>query len=158
MNSEAGGGTRSLKSINSLITASSFTASPHTYLGLVWEQVFQAGASTSEDWGIVAGRTLFKDISNMNDTKVQDSNRTELFKRVVREYEGPFGMATVFLSRAMPAGEALLVPKQRVKVVPYRSFTYQEMGRTGDNTKGLVVGEYTVEAHHTGAMARIRTS
>ena len=144
--------------INSLITASSFTASPHTYLGLVWEQVFQAGASTSEDWGIIAGRTLFKDISNMNDTKVQDSNRTELFKRVVREYEGPFGMATVFLSRAMPAGEALLVPKQRVKVVPYRSFTYQEMGRTGDNTKGLVVGEYTVEAHHTGAMARIRTS
>jgi len=144
--------------INSTVAASSFAASPHTYIGNLWESVFQAGASSSEDWGIVAGRTFFRDISNMNDTKVQDSNRTELFKRVVREYEGPFGMATVFLSRALPATELLLVPKQRVKVVALngRSFAYQEMGRTGDNTKGMVVGEYTVEAHHAAAMGRLR--
>lgn len=149
-----------ITAINSLITAASFNANPHLYLGNVWEQVYQAGASTTEDWGIVAGRTIFRDISNMNDTKVQDSNRSELFKRVIRDYEGPFGLATVFLSRAMPAGEALLIPRQRVKVLPLqgRSFSYLEMGRTGDNTKGMVVGEYTVEAHHTGAMARVRTS
>jgi hypothetical protein len=30
------------------------------------------------------------------------------------------------------------------------------MGKTGDNVKGLVVGEYTVETHHAGAMARLR--
>jgi hypothetical protein len=120
--------------------------------------VFDAGAATSEDWGIVAGKTAFREISNMNDTKVQDSNRSELFKRVVREYEGPFGQALVFLSRNIGASEMLLVPRQRVKVVPLqgRSFSYVEMGKTGDNTKGMVVGEYTVEVHHAAAMGRLR--
>jgi hypothetical protein len=147
-----------ITAISSTVAANSFAADPHLYLGNVWEQVYQAGASTSEDWGVIAGRTFFRDISNMNDTKVQDSNRSELFKRVVREYEGPFGMATVFLSRALPATELLLVPKQRIKVMPLqgRSFAYSEMGKTGDNVKGLVVGEYTVETHHAGAMARLR--
>jgi hypothetical protein len=147
-----------LTAINSTVTASSFTANPHLYLGNVWEKVFDAGAATSEDWGIVAGKTAFREISNMNDTKVQDSNRSELFKRVVREYEGPFGQALVFLSRNIGASEMLLIPRQRVKVVPLqgRSFSYVEMGKTGDNTKGMVVGEYTVEVHHAAAMARLR--
>jgi hypothetical protein len=148
-----------LTAINSTVTASSFTANPHLYIGNVWEQIYNAGASTSEDWGIVAGKTVFRDISNMNDTKIQDSTRNELFKRVVREYEGPFGQSLVFLSRNIGASELLLVPKQRIKVLPLngRSFSYVEMGKSGDNTKGMVVGEYTVEVHHAGAMARLRS-
>ncbi len=147
-----------LTAINSTVAANSFSASPHTYIGNVWEQVFQAGASTSETWGIVAGRTFFRDISNMNDTKVQDTNEKEKFKRVIRQYEGPFGQATVFLSRALPATELLLVPRERIKVVPLqnRSFQYTEMGLSGDNKKGMVIGEYTLECHHPSAMARLR--
>jgi hypothetical protein len=144
--------------INSTVAANSFAANPHLYIGNIWEQVYQAGAATSEDWGVIAGRTFFRDISNMNDTKVQDSNQSEQFKRVIRKYEGPFGEATVFLSRSLPATELLLVPRQRIKVLPLqgRSFSYLEMGRTGDNVKGMVVGEYTVETHHAAAMARLR--
>jgi len=149
---------KDVTAISSTVVATSFAANPHLYIGDVWEQVYQAGASTTETWGIIAGRTFFRDISNMNDTKVQDSNRTEMFKRVVREYQGPFGMATVFLSRALASTELLLVPRERIKVVPLqgRNFTYVEMGRSGDNVKGMVVGEYTVEVHHPGAMARLR--
>jgi hypothetical protein len=38
-------------------------------------------------------------------------------------------------------------PRQRVRVVPLtgRNFTYQDLGLSGDNQKGQVVGEYTVE-------------
>lgn len=148
---------KQLTAINSQITASSFATDPHTYLGNVWEQVFQAGASTDETWGIIAGRTFFRNISDMNATKVFDSNQSELFKRVIRQYQGPFGLSTVFLSRALPATECLLVPRERIHVVPMngRSFFYEEMGKTGDNTKGLVVGEYTVEVHHPSAMGRL---
>jgi hypothetical protein len=32
------------------------------------------------------------------------------------------------------------------------------MGKSGDNIKGIVVGDYTVEAYHPSAMARLRTS
>lgn len=147
-----------LTAINSTVTAASFAANPHLYLGNVWEQCYQAGAGTDETWAIVAGRTFFRNISDMNDTKVQDSNEKEKFKRVIREYQGPFGLSTVFLSRALPATELLILPRERVKVLPLqgRSFSYLEMGRSGDNTKGMVVGEYTNEAHHPSAMGRLR--
>lgn len=147
-----------ITAINSTVTASSFAANPHLYIGNIWEQVYQNGASVTETWAIVAGRTFFRNISDMNDTKVQDSNAREVFKRVIRQYEGPFGQATVFNSRALPSTELLLVPRERVKVVPLqgRSFAYREMGASGDNTKGMVVGEYTVEVHHPSAMGRLR--
>jgi hypothetical protein len=37
-----------------------------------------------------------------------------------------------------------------------RSFFYEEMGKSGDNRKGMVVGEYTTEVYHPSAMARLR--
>jgi hypothetical protein len=146
-----------LTAIASTVTAASFAANPHLYLGNVWEQIYQAGASVDETWAVVAGRTFFRNISDLNDTKVQDSNEREKFKRVIREYQGPFGMATVFLSRALPATEALIVPRERLQVVPLqsRSFFYQEMGLSGDNRKGHVIGEYSLEAHHPSAMGRL---
>jgi hypothetical protein len=147
-----------ITAVSSTVTASSFAANPHLYIGNVWESAFQNGAADSETWAIVAGRTFFRNISDMNDTKVQDSNEREKFKRVIREYAGPFGQATVIHSRALPATELLVLPKERIKVVPLqgRSFGYEEMGKSGDNRKGMVVGEYTVEAHHVNAMARLR--
>jgi len=147
-----------LTTINSAITGSSFTANPHLYIGNVWQEAYKNGAGSDETWGIVAGYQFFRDISNMNDTKVQDSNEKEKFKRVIREYQGPFGLATVFLSRALPSTELLIVPRERLAVIPLqsRNFTYQEMGKTGDNTKGMVVGEYTLELYHQAAMARLR--
>jgi len=147
-----------ITAISSTVTASSFAANPHLYIGNIHEQVYQAGAATTETWGIVAGRTFFRNMSDLNDTKVQDTNAREVFKRVIRNYEGPFGSVTLFLSRALPATELLLVPRERIKVVPLqgRNFMYEEMGKSGDNTKGMVVGEYTVEVHHGSAMGRLR--
>jgi hypothetical protein len=89
-----------LTSVASQVTASSFAANPHKYIGDVWQEAYKNGAGSNETWGIVAGYTFFRNISDMNDTKVQDSNVVERFKRVIREYTGPFGTATVFLSRA----------------------------------------------------------
>lgn len=147
-----------LTAVSSTVTATSFAANPHLYIGNVMDSIYSNGASTSEDWGVIAGRTFFRNISDLNDSKVYDSNQSQTFQRQIRSYNGPFGNMTVFLSRALPATELLIVSRQRVKVVPlqYRSFSYLEMARTGDNTKGMVVGEYTVEVHHPDAMGRLR--
>lgn len=147
-----------LTGVNSTVAANSFAANPHLYIGNVWQEAYKNGAGAQETWGIVAGYTFFRNISDMNDTKVQDSNVVERFKRVIREYTGPFGTATVFLSRALPATELLVVPRERLRVLPLqsRNFTYVEMGKTGDNTKGMVAGEYTLELYHQSAMARLR--
>ncbi len=145
-----------LTSVNSTITSSSFVANPHLYIGNVWEQVYGNGGSASETWGIIAGQTWYKALSDLNDTKVQDSNQSEDFKRQIRTYAGPFGQAQLFLSRVLPATEMLLVPRERL-VVPNlrgRSFKYEDMAKTGDNRKGLITGEYTLELFHQSAMGR----
>ena len=145
-----------LTSINSTITSSSFVANPHLYIGNVWQNVFDNGGATTETWGIIAGSTWYKALSDLNDTKVQDTNASELFQRRIRKYVGPYGEAELFLSRNIQATEFLLVPRERV-VVPNlqnSSFTYMEMGVGGDNRKGLIRGEYTLEAYHTSAMGR----
>ena len=145
-----------LTAINSTIVSSSFIANPHLYVGNVWQNVFDAGGATTETWGIIAGSTWFKAMSDLNDTKVQDSNQSETFKRVIRTYTGPYGSAELFLSRVLPATEFLLVPRERL-VVPNlqgRSFVYEDIAKSGDNQKGQVVGEYTLELYHQAAMAR----
>jgi hypothetical protein len=146
-----------LSAINSTVTSSSFLAAPHTYIGDVWEQMFNNGASPSESWCILAGSTWYRGISDLNDTKVADSNQSTEFKRQIRTYVGPFGPAQVILSRVLPATEALIVPRERLKVkqLAGRSFDYKEMGVGGDNRKGLIVGEYTLELFHQQAMGRL---
>ena len=162
--STGAGDTRTMKglrdfitTISSTVTASSFAANPHLYIGNVWQNVYDQGGAASEDWAIIAGATYFRNISDLNDTKVQDSNEREVFKRQIRTYTGPFGSAQVELGRALKATELLLVPRQRVKIVPLqgRSFQVMEMAKTGDNAKSLIVGEYTIEVHHENAMARL---
>jgi len=149
-----------LTAINSTVQDNSFSANPHTWIGDAMQNAFNAGAATTETWGIIAGSQYFRDISNLNDTKVQDSNKSELFKRVVREYTGPFGQCTVFLSRALVARECLIVPRERIRVLALqsRNFVYREMGLSGDNLKGMIVGDYTQETYHPAAMAHIRTN
>jgi hypothetical protein len=150
-----------ITTVNSTVTASSFAANPHLYIGNVWQQIYNNGANVgNETWGIIAGATVFRDLSNLNDTKVQDSNQSEEFKRVIRMYSGPFGSAELFLSRVMPSGALLLVPRERLNVPPLqgRSFKYEAMAKTGDNEKGLVTGEYTLEVHHESAMAQLTAS
>lgn len=148
-----------ITSVNSTVAASSFEANPHLYIGDVWKAVHDNGASpNAEEWGIIAGPTFYRNLSDLNDTKVSDSQQTEDFKRVVRRYTGPFGSAELFLSRVLPDTELLLVPKSRLAVVPLqaRSFELVDMAQTGDNRKALLTGEYTVEVHHQQAMARLR--
>jgi hypothetical protein len=145
-----------LTTISSTITASSFAASPHTYLGNVWEQVFDQGGSPTETWAIVAGSTFYRNLSDLNDTKVYDSNAKEEFKRVIRLYTGPFGQAEIFYSRALKSTELLLVPRERVKPVVYRPWQMLDIAKSGDNVKAMLVGEYTLEVHHENAMARLR--
>jgi hypothetical protein len=145
-----------LTAINSTVVATSFAANPHLYVGNVWEQVFNAGGATTETWGIIAGSTWYKNLSDLNDTKVQDSNQSETFQRRIRTYTGPYGSAELFLSRVLPAEEFMLIPRERV-IVPNlegRSFKITDMAKTGDNEKALITGEYTLEAYHTAAMAR----
>lgn len=143
-------------SINSTVTNSSFDANPHKYIGDIMEQGFLNGASPQEEWGILAGRTWFRSISNLNDTKVFDSEDKEGFKRLITEYQGPFGKCRVMLSRFMTPQGVIVVPRNRVKVVGLqgRSFQHIPYAVTKSSQDGSIEGEYTVEIHHAQAIPR----
>lgn len=151
-----------LSTVNSTIVSASFVANPHLYIGNLWQQIYNNGAATTDSWGLIAGPTWFKALSDLNDTKVEDSNKSTDFQRVIRRYTGPFGSCELFLSRVLqggPAGsngaELLLVPRERVQVGPLqgRSFSIDDMAKTGDNRKALITGEYTLELYHESGMA-----
>ncbi len=148
-----------ITTVNSTVAANSFAANPHLYIGNVWQQAFNNGANVGgETWGIVAGPTFYANICDLNDTKVTVDQGSEEFKRVVTNYQGPFGRAEVFLSRVLPATELILAPRERLAVLPLngRSVNIEDMAKTGDNEKALVLGEYTLEVYHEQAMARLR--
>lgn len=145
-------------SINSVVTASSFSANPHLYLGAVWKNAYDNGLRATEDIGIIAGPSAYRDISNLNDTKVQDSNESEVFKRSITTYQGPFGRARVILSPWMPDYGVLGVARERVRPVPLqgRTFRHIQVAQTGSALKGMIEGEYTLEVHHPQAMFQLR--
>jgi len=147
-----------ITTINSTVAANSFATTTHTYLGDAFSNIFDQGGSPNETWAIIAGRNRYRAISDLNDTKVEDSNAREEFKRVIRRYTGPFGSAEVILGRALSNDECLIIPRERVRIVPLqgRSFSIKAMADTGDNEKSLLTGEYTLEVHHQNAMARIK--
>lgn len=147
-----------LSSVNSTVTSSSFAANPHLYIGNVFQSAYDNGASPTETWAIVAGATWYRDISNLNDTKVQDSNDRETFKRVIRQYTGPLGSAEVILSRALKATELIIVPRERVRPGTFRNWQRIPIAKAGDNQKDMLVGEVTLEVHHEAAIPRLRNA
>lgn len=94
---------------------------------------------------------------NSNRTQVvQGSGVDTNFKNRITQYESTFGTLDVMLGRWMPARTLMVVSTNRIKVVPLkgRSFTHQEVSRTGDAMKGMIVGEYTVEVKNEAGHAK----
>jgi hypothetical protein len=125
-------------SINSLLGVGSLQAAPHTYIGNAWKAAFDNGLRETENVALVCGPSAYKAVSDLNDTKVQDSNKSTVFQRRIRTYAGPFGTAEVILSPWMPDLSILGITKERVKVVPLnkRAFQHIELAQTGIGQEG----------------------
>lgn len=77
------------------------------------------------------------------------------FKSLITYYESAFGTQQCVLSRWMPTYSILAISKARTKIVPLRgrSFAFKPIAPTGDSTKGMIVGEYTLEVKNEEGMA-----
>jgi len=106
---------------------------------------------------LLCGDTVKRVIDQFNGTRVQviqGSPGEPSFRNLVSIFECTYGAAPVMLSRWMPANKFALISTERVKVVPLqgRSFQFQEVSKTGDSTKGMVLGEYTLELRNQAGM------
>jgi hypothetical protein len=146
-----------ITSINSTVTAASFTADPGGYLGNVWQRAWNNGARDIDL--IVAGDQFKRDISgaNLSILRAQMGERSR--RQVIDIIETDFGQVGVMLTPWLPSSWAIGVATSRLRVVPLqgRSFQREELAKTGDSWKGHVVGEYTLETHNQNGMFQIHT-
>ena len=79
-------------------------------------------------------------------------------QRMVEFIQTDFGQVRVVLTPWLPDRSLMGVATSRVRVVPLRgrSFQRESLARTGDNWKGQIVGEYTLEVHHADKMFQAR--
>lgn len=107
---------------------------------------------------ILAGVNVKRTIDTFNSSRKLIPNEDLRFTQLVSEYESTFGVMKVVLSRWMPAGEAIIMASQRIKVLPLqgRSFQFREVASQGDSRKGMILGEYTLEVRNEEGMSQIR--
>lgn len=113
---------------------------------------------------LICGKTVKKNVDMLNESstysRVVTDQMDSFHRRIITEYEGTFGRLRVLMSRWMPDSEGIVVARNRVKVVPLssRSFAYEPVAKTGDATKGMIIGEYTLEVRNPEGMCRFTLS
>jgi hypothetical protein len=71
-------------------------------------------------------------------------------------YVSPFGQIKVVLNRWLAAGDTLLIDTDMWKKVVFRNWFREVLAKTGDNTKQMIVGEFSLKHKNFFASALIR--
>lgn len=134
--------------------ATSVTASwLNDRIGQAWDQ-----GATDTDL-IVVDNNWGKIIDGFNDSRinVNQESGVEQFRRKITLFESSYGMHRILRSRWMPTNSLMVISTQRTRVMPLqgRSFQALEIARTGDATKRMLVGEYTVEVRNAEGMVKV---
>ncbi len=87
-------------------------------------------AKTVAGWATSTGRTL--EVEN-GDTKLTN---------VINVYEGPFGTVRVVKNRRIRATDALLYDPKNWKLTVLRNWFREQLAKTGDSTRWMMVGEF----------------
>lgn len=93
-----------------------------------------------------------------DDAKVKISQDSTTFGRVVDAVVTNYGVLPLITNINFKADEVMILDANRIGVKPLqgRSFAHTYLGLTGDNMKGQIVGEYTLEFKQEEAHARIK--
>jgi hypothetical protein len=95
---------------------------------------------------IFVGKRMKQAISKFTagNTKNVDANDKKLV-RPVAVYESDFGVHQVKFNRYVPANAVLALNMSTWKLAQLRPVKYTELDKTGDNKKGMIIGEGTLE-------------
>jgi hypothetical protein len=147
-----------LTSINSTIANNSFAANPLFYVNSLLQESWNAGGT---DLNVLyVGQDWKRDLSATNEAKLQVSQTERGIERLADFIITDFGTLELVLARWLPRKHMMGLSTGRIFVRPLRgrSFFREEIAKTGDSTKGHVIGEYTVEIHQPDKMFQARTS
>ncbi|GKV64099.1 MULTISPECIES: DUF5309 family protein [unclassified Sporosarcina] len=75
------------------------------------------------------------------------------FGMIVEQINTNFGVVNVVLSRDIPADKVVLFNDDYVNMVALREATFEPLAKSGDSTKGQIVGEYSLKVGSPKAVA-----
>lgn len=85
--------------------------------------------------------------------KYSYQHKTTNFGLLVETINTNYGIVNVVLSRDIPADKIVLFNDSYVNMAALREAHFEALAKTGDNTKGHVVGEYTLKVGSPKAVA-----
>lgn len=112
---------------------------------------------------IICGKGAKDEIDGLLDSSrrvITGQSGSRTLERIVDVFESTYGVFEIMLNRWMKPNSLIVTSTQRIKVVPLRgrTFRYEEVAKTGDSVKGMIVGEYTMEIWNEEGMARAEGS
>lgn len=97
-------------------------------------------------------------ISNFNSDKIRVEQSQDAHGRVINWIVNDFGRFEVVMNDNLDNDEIMFVDASRIKIRPLvgGEFFHKYLGEDGDYTRGMIVGEYTLEFLQEKAHSRIK--
>jgi len=97
-------------------------------------------------------------ITKLDKDLVRTTNDANGTGRNITSITTNYGTLNIIPNINFKPDEAMVLDTNRIKIKPLtgRTFSHEYLGKTGDNMKGQIIGEYTLEFNQEEAHARIK--
>lgn len=157
------GTVRALKGIRAFITTNVANASNAALTADMINNQLQAifekgGFASGGNYAIMVGAKQKRAISGLSKDNIRLTQDETVRGQSVTTFISDFGSFPIVLNNNLGADELYVVDTNRIAIKPLvgREFFHKYMGEVGDNTTGMLVGEYTLEFKQEKAHARIK--
>lgn len=123
------------------------------------QKIYEVGGfKEGGNYNILVGAHLKRVISSLYKDQIRynqgETTRGEVVNKIITDF-GEFG---VQLNSNLNSDELIIMDANRSKILPLRTrnFGHTYLGKKGDYTQGMLVGEYTLEFRQEKAHARIK--
>lgn len=157
------GKVRQMRGIRSFIKTNVTTAAGAginiQMLNDISQQVYtNGGFASGGQYAFIVPAIQKRKISDLQNEKLRIVQAETTRGQVVDHIVNDFGQFPVIMNDNLKSDELLFIDTNRVKIRPLgdRAFHHTLLGKTGDRTQGMLVGEYTLELQQEKAQARIK--
>ncbi|CAM2951873.1 DUF5309 domain-containing protein [Paenibacillus sediminis] len=118
----------------------------------------KGGFASGGNYKIIVGAKQKRAISALDSNKILIAQSENSRGQKVDHFVSDFGQFEIVLNNNLDAKEAIITDVNRMAIRPLagREFFHKYLGEQGDYTRGILVGEYTLEFRQEKAHARIK--
>jgi len=125
-------------------------------IGNVLRKIFNVGGDLSGgNYALYVPGVQQMKISKLLKDYIQATPAENTLGAVAKYVATDFGTLPIIPSNNLSSGEIMILNHDDMKIKELRGLTHQYMGKTGDNSKGLIVTELTLEVRNIHTMGII---